>query len=606
MAASFLREFLTSSDWEQMQDLLEETVGASILWVISGSGRSAQRYDERYSKLCQLIRGSAEGLRRCRNSHHARSQEVRRTGQPAISACYCGLIAFALPLILDNEIIGVAGGCHNRAESPITMEKCAEISVACDIDVKEITDLAKKIKHMPKVEQKRFLNALSLFAGTTSLVMKWANRLFLSLNLEGQYAAKLSSLGEIGNLAASELDWEGMLGTITSKTKALLDANACSIYVLDQSRQELVLSATDGLPVAVVGRRIKVGDGIIGHVAQTRLAIAVEDVTLDPRVKSFSVPATTGTSRTGGRRRSFRSILAVPLVAQDRLVGVIDVRTYDPKAWAQTDIHFLSIIAAQVAGIIEKDKFRMEFSRELEAARYIQERLLPESLPEIKGYDLAALIIPNSQVGGDYYDFISRADERLGIIVADVSGKGIGGAMLMANTQGLVNAHTQRKGRTKDAISNINNALYESTEPEKFVTMFYGVLNTKTGFLSYTNAGHNYPFIYRAGNEKPRALDKGGTVLGAVKDTDYAEGRAKLVSGDILVLYSDGVTEARNEEDELFGEERLHKLVYEYMEENAGSLSAQKLLNQIYDAVRQFASNMLLTDDLTIVVLCST
>ena len=605
MAASFLREFLTSSDWEQMQELLEETAGASILWVISGSGRSAQRYDERYSELCELMRGSAEGLRRCRNSHHARSQEVRRTGRPVVSSCYCGLVAFALPLILDNEIIGVAGGSHHLAEFPITMEKCAELAIACDIDVKQITDLAKKIKHMPKVEQNRFLNALSLFTDMTSLVMKWQNRLFLELNLEGQYAAKLSSLGEIGNLAASELDWEGMLKTITGKTKSLLDADACSVYVLDQSRQELVLSATDGLPVAVVGRRIKVGNGITGHVAQTRLARAVADVTLDPQAKSFSVPAATRTGGTSRRRRSFRSILAVPLIAQDRLVGVIDVRTFSPREWAQIDIHFLSIIAAQVAGIIEKDKFRMEISRELEAARYIQERLLPESLPQIKGYDLAAMIVPNSQVGGDYYDFITMEEGRLGVVIADVSGKGIGGAMLMANTQALVNAHAQRKVRTKNAIASINSALYASTEPEKFVTMFYGVLNTNTGFLTYTNAGHNHPFIYRATSDKPKALDAGGMVLGAVGDTEYSEGRAKLAGGDILILYSDGVTEARNEDDELFGEERLHEIVYDYMEKNSGSISAQKLLSQIYDAVREFASGMLLTDDLTIVVLCS-
>ena len=152
MSVSFLREFLTSSDWQQMQDLLKDAVDAPILWVVSSSGRSMQRSDELYPELCQLIRGSSEGLRRCRNSHNSRFQEVKRTGQPAVSACYCGLLGFALPLMLDNEIIGVAGGCHHRAEAPITMEKCAELSTACAVDLKEVMDHAKKTKHMTKVE----------------------------------------------------------------------------------------------------------------------------------------------------------------------------------------------------------------------------------------------------------------------------------------------------------------------------------------------------------------------------------------------------------------------------------------------------------------------
>ena len=606
MAVSFLREFLASSDWQQMQDLLEEAVDTPILWVVTSSGRSMQRADERYPDLCQVIRGSAEGLRRCRNSHHARFQEAKRTVQPVVSACYCGLLGFAVPLILDDEVIGVAGGCHHQAESPITMEKCAELSTACHVDLREIMDYGKKTKHMPKVEQKRFLKTLSMFKGMIPLMMKWMNRLFLTLNLEDQYAAKLSSLSEIGKLAASELDWEEMLRTITSKTKAVLSVDACSVYTLDQNQQELVLIATDGLPAAAVGQHIKVGEGITGYVAQTRAAVAVEDAKRDPRVKSFSVPPAV---RTGRKRRSHQSILSVPLIAQDRLVGVIDVRTFQPKAWAQTDTDFLSIIAEQVAGIIEKDKFRMEISRELEAARYIQAKLLPDSLPEIKGYDLAALIVPNSEVGGDYYDFIMTREGQLGVVIADVSGKGIGAAILMANTQGLVKAYANAYGRievrSKDAAFNINNALCESTEPEKFVTMFCGALDTETGVFTYTNAGHNYPFVYRGGSRTPQALDVGGTVLGLIRDAEYSESSVQLTGGDILVLYSDGVTEARNKSGHLFGEDGLHVTVHRYMEENQDSLSAQQLLDHIYSTVRDFSSSMSLTDDLTLVVLRS-
>ena len=151
MSTSFLREFLASSDWQQMQDLLEEAVDAPVLWVVSSSGRSLQVMDDRYPELCQLVRASSEGQRRCRNSSNARFQAVKRSGQPVVSACYCGLVGFAIPLTLDGEIIGVAGGCHHRAESPITMEKCAEISNACDLDIKEVMAYAKKVTRQEMV-----------------------------------------------------------------------------------------------------------------------------------------------------------------------------------------------------------------------------------------------------------------------------------------------------------------------------------------------------------------------------------------------------------------------------------------------------------------------
>lgn len=180
MATDFLREFLKSPDWQEIQVLLNETTSATVLWVVGSSGESVQRTHEGYPQLCRLIRGSKEGLRRCKNSHYARFQEVKRTHKPVLSACYCGLLGFALPLTLDGELIGVAGGCHQQAEFPITMEKCAEIALTCNIDIKEVMDHAKNIKHIPKVEQKRFLDILSVFAGMIAPLMRWMSRSLLT------------------------------------------------------------------------------------------------------------------------------------------------------------------------------------------------------------------------------------------------------------------------------------------------------------------------------------------------------------------------------------------------------------------------------------------
>ncbi len=270
---------------------------------------------------------------------------------------------------------------------------------------------------------------------------------------------------------------------------------------------------------------------------------------------------------------------------------------------AKADLDFLLIISVHVSGTIEKSKIHKEISKELEVAKYIQAKLLPDELPEIVGYDISAITIPHSEVGGDYYDFLTIDKDHLGIVIADVCGKGIGAAILMANTRGLVHANALQHISVKDTLFNINNALYESTNDDKFVTLFYGVINTKTGIFTYSNAGHNHPYIYKSITEKPEALSVGGIVLGMMPGFTYAESVTQIESGDIVIFYSDGITEAQNKNGDFFGEEGLHEVVYEYMKKNKGVRSAQNLLNEIYNAVCDFSSDIKINDDITMIAL---
>jgi ligand-binding sensor protein len=162
MSINTLKKLLLSSDWQEIQDMLNEIMGAKFLWAATTSGASIIKYEDNHHQLCQLIRDNKEGLRRCQNSHHGRFQEVKRTSRPALSACYCGLMSFAIPIKLDSELIGVIGGYISRSEFPITVEKCAEISVVCGTDVKEVMDYAKGIKHISKTDQKQVLDQLSI------------------------------------------------------------------------------------------------------------------------------------------------------------------------------------------------------------------------------------------------------------------------------------------------------------------------------------------------------------------------------------------------------------------------------------------------------------
>ncbi len=340
MSIPFLKEFLESTDWAKIRDLLKESTSASILWVVSDSGRLIQRFDEDYHELCQLIREKPEGKRRCQNSHFARLQEVKRTKFPVISSCYCGLLAFAFPIMIDGNILCIVGGCHSQSEFPVTMEKCAEISVTCGLDIKDVIESAKKIRHAPKVEQRRFFSILNILVGMITPIIKWMNRSKALLALEERYKI----VSDICKIAYSKIELKDKQKSITDKVKEALSVDACSIYDLDRSSQELILEITSGLPDTALGQRIKMGEGIIGRTAQEMTTMAVEDATKDPR----SVRIGTTTSM---RKRVYHSILAVPIVSMNNLIGVVDVRTFKPRIWQQDEEDFLFIIAEHIAMI---------------------------------------------------------------------------------------------------------------------------------------------------------------------------------------------------------------------------------------------------------------
>jgi len=173
MGIGVLRELLLSSEWQEIQELLDKTIGAKILWAVTESGSSILKSDENHHELCQLIRNSDEGLKRCQNSHQTRFREIKRTHQSVFSPCYCGLMNFAAPILIDEKLIGVIGGRLSQSEFPITVERCAQISVTCGFDVKDIISLAKGIKHISKSDQRNMVSQLSLFSGMLSSLIKY-------------------------------------------------------------------------------------------------------------------------------------------------------------------------------------------------------------------------------------------------------------------------------------------------------------------------------------------------------------------------------------------------------------------------------------------------
>ena len=236
--------------------------------------------------------------------------------------------------------------------------------------------------------------------------------------------------------------------------------------------------------------------------------------------------------------------------------------------------------------------------KELEIASGIQKSILPTSAPDIEGVELAAINIPAREVGGDFYDYVPVDTDHWGLTIADVSGKGMPAAIFMGLSRTIVRASTTGNLSAENAIKHANELICRDSRSGMFVTLFYTILDSQTKNLTYINAGHNPPLLFRKGSPDIMVLEAKGIPLGVTENIDIEEQRVHLVSGDYLVLYTDGVTEAMNEKEEEFGKDRLIKII-----QDNTSLTAQDMLNLVQEAIITFAGTRPQFDDITLMIM---
>lgn len=301
----------------------------------------------------------------------------------------------------------------------------------------------------------------------------------------------------------------------------------------------------------------------------------------------------------------FRGLeILVPAFAGERLVAGIAL---GPKrsevAYDGAELEVLQIIASQMAVQLENTRLyreaieRQRLEEELAVARTIQQRLLPRDVPTIEGFALAADNEPSSQVSGDYFDFVPFGD-CCGIVIADVSGKGLPASLLASNLQASIRALATADSQPGRILTAVNATLYESTDAERFATAFLACLDPREGKLTYSNAGHNPPLLRRA-DGRVEWLDAGATPLGAFPGIDYPESTIQLDPEDVLVLYTDGITEAADREGEFFAESGLQAVV-----EAAHADGPNAVLDRLKEAVAIHCEGLGAGDDMTVVVAC--
>jgi len=294
--------------------------------------------------------------------------------------------------------------------------------------------------------------------------------------------------------------------------------------------------------------------------------------------------------------------MVAPIISNDKVIGAFDLESDRLNAYNEDDLSILQLLASQVAIIIEKSKLQEQaiekkrIEAQLEIARQVQLELLPDADPEFSNFDISAYIFPTEEVSGDYYDWVRIFDDQIGIIVADAVGKGIPAALLMSFLRASLRAGVQIGYAPHIALSKVNNLLWDSTEDHQFITAIYGILDGTNRTFVFSNAGHNPPMLIKPNGEF-RYVEYGDTPLGMFSDAQYHQHFIRFEQGQVMVIYTDGITEAANEDGEEYGTERFAKSVLECIE-----MPAKRMIDYIRKGVADFTERKFLDDDGTLFI----
>jgi sigma-B regulation protein RsbU (phosphoserine phosphatase) len=325
---------------------------------------------------------------------------------------------------------------------------------------------------------------------------------------------------------------------------------------------------------------------------RTRDVVYVENEQTDPRVL-YSAEA---------RREGLVSALIAPLIYKDRPVGALRLYTDRPHRFSPYETALVKAVAAQAAAAIVNAQLYNQhlqaeaMRRQVRLAGEVQRRMIPERPPRVGGLDLAAVYVPSLDLSGDFYDFIELPAGNLGVVICDVMGKGVPASLLMASIRASLRAHVSNLYDLSEALRRVNRSLCDDTLISSFATLFYGVINTRIRQLTYSNAGHEPPMLVRDG--KVQRLSTGGTVLGIERDMRYNQDVVQLQPRDVLVLATDGVFEAMDFKEEVFGRARMEQAMMTAIQRGD---DANGIAKHILWELRRFTGLQARTDDLTLV-----
>ena len=392
---------------------------------------------------------------------------------------------------------------------------------------------------------------------------------------------EMNALQGVSDAALSTVRLGELLATLVQQIASALRADGGTVWFVDDATGDLVVPA-ESSQGAVGMRRLPRGEGLAGRVTDggRALVLSGEEAfrALDPRLLAEGV----------------RAAASVPLRVGGKVIGVMQIVSHEAREFRAQDVRLIEAFADRVALAVDNAR---AYERQQEIAGVIQQALLPTPSVRLPGLAVAGRYVPSREVGGDFYAILALGQGQVGFAIADVSGKGIRAATLSARTRYLLEAFVL-DGRPPEAVlARMNTVLTQDAASDLFVSLFYGVIDPEAGTLRCTSAGHPAPLVLRAGEPAPVALEAPGLLLGVKTGARYSAIETRVGPGDLMVLFTDGITEARRADGEQFGEQRLANHVVEHRQ-----AQPEDIADHVMDAVARWSGDGARDDQALVVV----
>ncbi len=492
---------------------------------------------------------------------------------------------YVAPIIVNNQRLGtIRMSASPNGISSIDEAKISALAEKYGLDAKQIKALATTL-----------LRSRETRPAAIQFLFLMANAITRLCFQEFQLRQRINELTTVYNVTmmlADARDLPRVLQRTTELVAEVMNVKAVSIRLIDRDHDELVIRAVHNLSREYLAK----GPVLLSKAQIDKIALSprgyeyVKNMTTDPRVQ-YPQEA---------KREGIVSMLSVGMRYKGKAIGALRLYTAEEEAFSQAKIDLLKAIAAQAASAIENSRLLAEsieaeaLEKQVRMAADVQQRMIPQTPPELPGVELSSVYVPSFDLGGDFFDYISLPDGNLGLVIADVSGKGVPASLIMASVRAALRAQVDNVYYLYEVLSRLNKMLCRDTKVSEFVTLFYGVLDTRNKRFTYCNAGHPPAMLLRDG--KITELTTDNMVLGIDPNEIFRQQFIDLKPNDLLLLYTDGLPDAMNFKDETFGRQRILDAFAK------GGTNAETVAQGILWDMRRFVGMTRRTDDVTMIV----
>lgn len=574
-----LAELVNPETLQTLQERFAE-LGRVSIWICDPRGGflTSPTWGHDFARL---LAGSAKG----RETLARRVSELAQDPSAQVRAvCFDSAALYPALIKHEGQVLGVIV-VGPRPEASFGPDAVRQIAREYDVEAEALQLAAQRIESWGDDAQQATYRFADTLADTIALLYRQA------LEIQNQLT-DLRAVYSLAELLAGTHDLQEILDLTTRNVVRALKVKAGAIRLLDEDTGELFFKSVCNLSEEYLNKgAVTLEASPIDAAAWKGELVCIEDATTDPRFRY----------RNEAKREGIVSGLCAPMTYRGKTVGVIRVYTDRPCVFPEAEGTLLRSIGSQAAAaLIHRELYEdmlraRRVQRQLQYAGEIQRRMMPERLPASTAFEFGCVYNPTLAVGGDFYDLVELPKGHIGVCIADVMGKGIPAALMMASIRSALRAQADQIYDLDRMIGRVNQLMYRDTLPGEFATLFYGVLAPDGGRLTYCNAGHDPPLLLRG--DDFIELTTGGMVLGVMANSRYERGLVELQRGDIVVLATDGVTTALDFEDRAYGRLRLRASIRRHRD-----LEAQQLTSQLLWDVRRFVGLADQADDTTLVV----